>query len=272
MSKQLLENTNLTQLIPWYPSMYSPDTSNQLELKTELNYPRPILINVGQLLPQKNIDDFCQLNITGTLIVIGKGPELPRLQTQYPNIKFIGAKYNSELHDWYSIADCLVFTSTNDAFGLVMIEAMCSGTPVAAYNQTASIDVIQEGVTGYLADYRDINSLTKTVLKCLNLDRNMVKTRATQCWNSNHSLDIILQNIHPINPQLWQDKWQLIRLPNLFCNLITMILSSLILYINFSLRAPILADGQINSIKSMLYFLVTIIYLTSDNIISKLRN
>ena len=118
--------------------------------KNFLTLPRPIAAYVGRVAVEKNIDAFLSMQWVGSKIVVGDGPERARLQRQYPGATFTGYKFGDELASHLAAADVMVFPSRTDTFGLVNLEAMACGVPVAAYPVTGPIDVIQDGVTGAL--------------------------------------------------------------------------------------------------------------------------
>ena len=124
---------------------------------TELFYPRnenvlnstnPIYLYVGRVAVEKNIDAFLQLDLKGSKWVVGEGPELARLKKQYPDVHYLGVLTQDELAQVYSSADVFVFPSLTDTFGLVLLEALACGTPVAAYPVTGPIDVIGNSPAG----------------------------------------------------------------------------------------------------------------------------
>ena len=124
---------------------------------TELFYPRnenvlnstnPIYLYVGRVAVEKNIDAFLQLDLKGSKWVVGEGPELARLKKQYPDVHYLGVLTQDELAQVYSSADVFVFPSLTDTFGLVLLEALACGTPVAAYPVTGPIDVIGDSPAG----------------------------------------------------------------------------------------------------------------------------
>lgn len=145
---------------------------------------RPILLSVGRVSKEKGLDDFCNLDYPGaTKIVVGDGPYLNHLKKHYPDIIFTGTKTGTSLARYYAQADVFVFTSRHDTFGVVIIEALAVGTPVAAYPVPGPLDIIEPGVTGYL--YQD---LRKAINQCLTLDRQQVERHSQQwswdnCWN-----------------------------------------------------------------------------------------
>ena len=91
---------------------------------------------------EKNIEAFAELDLPGTKVIIGDGPQREELQKRYKDVVFLRAKFNEELAACYASADVFVFPSLTDTFGLVVLEAMASGTPVAAYDATGPRDVI----------------------------------------------------------------------------------------------------------------------------------
>ena len=138
-----------------------------------LDLPRPILIYVGRLAVEKGIGDFLKIKTPGTKVVVGEGPQRQQLQAVFRGTVFTGLRQGEELVRTLASADVLVFPSRTDTFGLVMLEAMACGTPVAAYDVPSPIDVVEEGITGSLN--RD---LTVAVEKALSLDRAKVHAAA----------------------------------------------------------------------------------------------
>ncbi len=110
----------------------------------------PIFLYVGRVAVEKNIDAFLQLDLPGTKWVVGEGPELERIRKQYPGVRFLGVLSQDDLAKVYSGADVFVFPSRTDTFGLVLIEAMACGCPVAAYPVTGPLDVIGDSPAGVL--------------------------------------------------------------------------------------------------------------------------
>ncbi len=100
-----------------------------------LNYPRPIFLYVGRVAVEKNLESFLRLETEGTKVVVGDGPQLAALRTAYPESAFAGVRFGEELAKYYSAADVMVFPSKTDTFGLVMLEALACGTPVAAFDE-----------------------------------------------------------------------------------------------------------------------------------------
>jgi glycosyltransferase involved in cell wall biosynthesis len=144
---------------------------------------RPILLSVGRVSVEKGLDDFCRLDIPGaTKIVVGDGPYRKDLERRYPDIHFAGAKKGIQLARYYAQADVFVFPSRADTFGVVNIEALACGTPVAAYPVAGPKDIVEPGLTGFLNDH-----LRLAVEQCLTLDRRAVEDASLQwtwaeCW------------------------------------------------------------------------------------------
>ena len=144
--------------------------------KTELGLSeKPVLLNVGRVAQEKNLEAFLNLDIEGSKIVVGDGPCLNDYKQRYPNVSFVGAKQGEELALYYASADVFVFPSKTDTFGLVMLESMASGTPVAAFPVTGPIDVIEQGVTGIM--HEDLSIAVKEAHK---LDRGDCRRHASQ--------------------------------------------------------------------------------------------
>lgn len=104
--------------------------------------PRPILLNVGRVAVEKNIDAFLEAPAQGSKVVVGDGPALAALKAKYPDVLFLGAKHGAELASAYAAADLFVFPSRTDTFGLVNIEAMACGLPVAAFPVPGPLDIL----------------------------------------------------------------------------------------------------------------------------------
>ena len=125
----------------------------------------PIQLYVGRVAVEKNIEAFLETAHPGTKVVIGDGPARTALEAKYPDAHFLGPKFGAELAAAYAAADVFVFPSKTDTFGLVMIEALASGVPVAAYPVTGPVDVLKPGV-GVMAD-----DLGEAIAGALTLDR-----------------------------------------------------------------------------------------------------
>ena len=136
--------------------LFKPASKNFLIL------PRPLAVYVGRVAVEKNIGAFLEMPWTGSKMVIGDGPERARLEAQYPATRFTGFRFGEDLAAHLAAADVMVFPSRTDTFGLVNLEAMACGVPVAAYPVTGPIDVIDDGVTGALDE--DLGRATRRAL------------------------------------------------------------------------------------------------------------
>lgn len=112
--------------------------------------PRPVSLYLGRVSVEKNLEDFLRLPLPGSKVVIGDGPDRERLQQAYPDAHFPGYKFGDDLARHLSAADVFVFPSRTDTFGLVLLEAMACGVPVAAYPVTGPVDVVRNGINGAL--------------------------------------------------------------------------------------------------------------------------
>jgi glycosyltransferase involved in cell wall biosynthesis len=152
----------------------------------------PILLYVGRVSREKNLDDFCDLQFTNAnKIIVGDGPYRTELEQRYPDINFVGYKTGADLARYYAMADVFVFPSKWETFGLVMIEAMACGTPVAAYPVQGPVDVIDEGVTGCMND-----DLKQAVTDCLFLPRHKVWSGSHR-WSWENAWHIFRDNLTP---------------------------------------------------------------------------
>lgn len=133
--------------------------------KAFLSDVRPIFMYMGRVAIEKNIEAFLNLDLPGSKYVVGDGPDLAQLRRRYSDVRFTGQKVGRELTAHLAAADVFVFPSLTDTFGLVLLEAMACGVPVAAYPVAGPIDVVQAGKTGVLD-----HDLRKAVLCALKLD------------------------------------------------------------------------------------------------------
>lgn len=140
------------------------------------------LVTVNRVSKEKNLDVFCQLSTFDyQLTLVGDGPYLKELKQKYPRVKFTGALVGSDLAAAYGEADCFVFTSKNDTFGVVNIEAQMMGTPVAAYPVTGPKDIIINGINGWMD-----NNLNIAIKRALTVDRRQCYeyTVSNYSWKS----------------------------------------------------------------------------------------
>lgn len=139
--------------------------------RDHLNHlPRPIVLYAGRLAVEKGIDDFISLKVKGSKVLVGDGPERSRLQKLAPEAHFLGFRHGEDYARTLAAADVMVFPSLTDTFGLVMLEAMACGTPVAAYNAPSPLDVVENGITGAIA-----GTLEEAVARASVLNREAVR-------------------------------------------------------------------------------------------------
>ncbi len=124
--------------------------------------PRPIFLSVGRLAVEKNLDAFLSLDLPGTKVVVGDGPDRVRLSAIDPQARFLGTRTGADLAALYAAADVFVFPSLTDTFGIVLLEALACGVPVAAFPVTGPLDVV--GGTGVGILDRDLGAAALAAL------------------------------------------------------------------------------------------------------------
>ncbi|CCQ74663.1 glycosyltransferase family 1 protein [Magnetospira sp. QH-2] len=138
----------------------------------------PIQLYVGRVAVEKNIEAFLSLGNPGQKVVVGDGPQLESLRKAHPDVLFAGARHGADLAAWYAAADVFVFPSRTDTFGLVLIEALASGVPVAAYPVPGPLDVIGDSPAGVLDE-----NLELAVEKALGIPADVCRAHAeTFSW------------------------------------------------------------------------------------------
>ena len=157
--------------------LFQPRESAHPELA---GLPRPIMAYVGRLAVEKNLDAFLGLDVPGTKLLIGDGPERAALAARYRQARFIGYRHGEQLAALLAASDVLVFPSLTDTFGLAMIEASACGVPVAAFPVPGPLDVIEPGVTGALH-----TELAAAISSALRLERRVCAERAANfSWDA----------------------------------------------------------------------------------------
>lgn len=127
--------------------------------------PRPVFLYGGRVAVEKSVEDFLRLDLPGTKVIVGDGPQRAELEAKYPEARFVGCKYGEELASYFAAADVFVFPSRTDTFGLVLLEALACGVPVAAYPVPGPRDVILDPAVGCLDE-----DLRQAALNALRLD------------------------------------------------------------------------------------------------------
>ena len=158
------------------------------ELREEL--PAKYLLCVSRVSKEKNLEDFFELDYPGyQKIMVGDGPMLEKYRAQYPDVEFVGFKTGTDLAEYYRQADVFVFPSRWETFGIVMIEAMACGTPVAAYPCQGPEDVIDQAETGFMNE-----NLEDAVTACLQLNRDRVY-EGSKRWTWKRAWEIFRDNL-----------------------------------------------------------------------------
>lgn len=157
-----------------------------------LPYPGPIWLSVGRVAVEKNLEAFLDLDLPGTKVVIGDGPARESLARRYPDAKFLGPKTGEDLVRHYAAADVFVFPSKTDTFGLVMLEALACGVPVAAFPVRGPCDVIGDAPVGALRE-----DLSEACARALEISREACRSYAmTRSWRA--CTEQFLSNLPPL--------------------------------------------------------------------------
>jgi glycosyltransferase involved in cell wall biosynthesis len=138
-----------------------------------LGLPRPVFLYVGRVAVEKNLEAFLSLDLPGASVVIGDGPARERLMRRFPQAHFLGALFGDALADAYASADVFVFPSRTDTFGVVLLEALASGLPVAAFPAPGPLDVIGDSGAGVLSE-----DLRAACLAALDISPQAARARA----------------------------------------------------------------------------------------------
>ena len=193
-------------------SLFHPRTKDEPDIFDGLA--RPIWLNVGRVAVEKNIEAFVSLDLPGTKVVVGDGPQKEDLAARFPQVRFVGAKFAEELAAHYACADVFVFPSLTDTFGLVILEAWGAGTPVAAFSAPGPVDIIPGTRAGVLASGRT-EGLADAALEALKLDRGEVRTVAERySWRAcaEEFLHLLQPYPEPEKSRFWRRLRRLARL------------------------------------------------------------
>ena len=160
-----------------------------LRRKPALDLLKPVSVYVGRVSVEKNIEAFLNLGLPGTKLVVGGGPQLESLGQKHPEVVFAGPKFGEDLAAHCTSGDVFVFPSLTDTFGLVMLEAMASGLPVAAFPVTGPLNVLGDTKAAFMDD-----NLTKAVEQALQVTAKKARTHAEKhSWSA--CTDQFLQNL-----------------------------------------------------------------------------
>lgn len=169
-------------------ALFNPDDPAKLDL------PRPIFMTVGRVAVEKNLEAFLSLDLPGSKVIVGDGPQRAVLERRFPNAKFLGEKTGKDLTSHVAAADVFVFPSLTDTFGVVQLESLACGTPVAAFPVTGPLDVIADHPIGALD--RDLRS---ACLRALTMSRETCRAFALKHSWENCARQFIgnLAALHP---------------------------------------------------------------------------
>jgi glycosyltransferase involved in cell wall biosynthesis len=187
--RELLEARGFDNIADWGrgvdTDLFQPAENRSTDLR------RPVFLYVGRVAVEKNLPAFLGLDLPGTKVVVGDGPQRRELEKRFPDAVFAGMKGGLELAAYYQRADVFVFPSRTDTFGLVLAEAMACGTPVAAYPVRGPIDVVKDPAAGVLDQ-----DLGAAAMSALTLDRERVARYGSQ-FSWEHSTRQFIASLVP---------------------------------------------------------------------------
>lgn len=168
--------------------LFQPDAPATLDL------PRPIFMTMGRVAVEKNLEAFLSLELPGSKVVIGEGPQKAELERKFPQVHFLGEKKGRDLSSHLAAADVFVFPSLTDTFGVVQLEALACGAPVAAFPVTGPIDVIGDRPIGAID-----HNLRAACLRALTMSRKTCRSFALErSWEN--SARQFLGNLMALQP------------------------------------------------------------------------
>jgi glycosyltransferase involved in cell wall biosynthesis len=192
MVKELKEHGFAGEIYSWTRgvdrSVLSPTISHQ----SDFNKLKPTILYVGRVSKEKNLEALCVLQDKYNIEIVGGGPQLEELKSKYKNINFLGYQSGTELANSYARADVFAFPSKTDTFGIVIIESLSIGTPVAGYPVPGPIDIIEQGINGFISD-----ELDNAILEALKLNRDVVK-ESSKKWTWEKCWEIFRDNLIPV--------------------------------------------------------------------------
>lgn len=157
---------------------------------------KPVFAYLGRIAKEKGVEEFLEADLPGTKLLIGDGPDRYHLEKKYPTgTYFAGYRTGVELAEWLSLADVFVFPSRTETFGLVVLEALACGVPVAAHDVIGPRDILTPGVDGFLSD-----DLASAATECLSLDKAKCREKAlAYSWET--SIEAFVENLENVSLQ-----------------------------------------------------------------------
>lgn len=190
--KKELNSRGFDHLVTWTRGVSKQLISQRANFNNKpTDHPTLRVLNVGRVSREKNLDSLCALQDSFEITIVGDGPYLAELKEKYQHVQFLGYKFGQELADIYANNDVFAFPSLTDTFGIVMIEAMCNGLPVAGHNVPGPKDVIEHGITGIIND-----NLYAGILDCQPLNRQAIQANAIKKWSWNRCFDIFQRHFN----------------------------------------------------------------------------
>ncbi len=207
--RKLLESRGFRNLAMWSrgvdTEMFNPAKRGSPESPIPADLPRPVFAYVGRVAVEKNVETFLSLDLPGSKVIVGDGPQRAELTAKFPGALFLGARFGEDLARCYADADVFVFPSLTDTFGLVILEAMASGTPVAAFVAPGPADIIPGSGAGVIGD-----DLKASCLAALDIARSDARAFAeTFSWRS--CAEQFLRNLEPLPPMEKRKFWSRLR-------------------------------------------------------------
>ena len=184
--KKELNKKGFNRVVVWTRGVAKNLISNKRYKKT--NHTK--VIYVGRVSKEKNLKALCKLQDKFKITIVGDGPILKKLKEKYPKVDFTGYRFGQALADTYKAHDVFCFPSKTDTFGIVMIEALANGLPVAAFKVTGPVDIVRHGKTGYLG-----NNLEKNIRRCLKLNRKEIAKNINQAWSWKRCVEILEKHL-----------------------------------------------------------------------------
>lgn len=188
--KEELESHGFKNIVLWSTAV---DTDFFVKTKngnSVNSFKKPVFFYLGRVAVEKDVEEFLKCSLPGTKLVIGDGPDRKRLEKKYGgNVTFVGYKKGKELVSLISECDVMVFPSRTDTFGLVIIESMSCGIPVAAHNVMGPKDIISDGIDGYLDE-----DLSRAAVRCLTLSSDDCRKKALK-YSWDNSVKSFIENL-----------------------------------------------------------------------------